>query len=409
MSTQTIKQKFYGWRMVIGANLVDFFSAGFGFYIYPIFALHLIEEFSLSIFIVNLTFSITLAAAGIYSPFMGYILDKFSIKKVIAIGAIIFGFGFILLSFTKNFYQFLFIYGLLIALGMVIFGNLSTSKLISNWFNDKIGTALGYASIGLSLSGVILPVLAEFLIESFEWRIAYFIFGLFALLICSFSAFKFFIDAPEDVNQLPDGKKALENKIENSDINILSFNEILSNNIFRILTVIFTLQLSANLGVYTQIAIFARDLELDRVSWIVAFAAFNAAMGKILFGKLLSILEARITILISLFCHGFGILLLIFSSNIIMVLVSLMIMSLGLGGNIPLMNSTFAIAFGSTNFGKARGLAGPFMVPFQVIAAPLSGWFYDTYGDYAFAFSIHVVLCIIAGIVVLFLHLPDRK
>ena len=409
MSTETIKQKFYGWRMVVGANLVDFFSAGFGFYIYPIFALYLIEEFSLTVFIVNLTFSITIAAAGIYSPFMGYVLDKFSIKKVVSVGAMVFGFGFILLSFTQNFYQFLCIYALLIALGMVIFGNLSTSKLISNWFNDQIGVALGYASIGLSLSGVILPVIAEFLIESFTWRVAYFIFGLFALFICSFFAFKFFIDAPEDVNQLPDGKEVLETKLQNSNINILSFNEILSNNVFRVLTVIFTLQFTANLGVYTQIAIVARDLELSPVSWIVAFAAFNAAVGKIIFGKLLSILEARKTILISLFFHGFGILLLIFSSNISMILVSLMIMSLGLGGNIPLMNSTFAIAFGNTNFGKARGLASPFMVPFQIIAAPLSGLLYDTYGNYTFAFSIHVVLCIIAGIVVLFLHLPDRK
>ena len=84
-------------------------------------------------------------------------------------------------------------------------------------------------------------------------------------------------------------------------------------------------------------------------------------------------------------------------------------MGLGLGGSIPLMNSTFSIAFDNVNFGKARGLAVPFMVPMQIVAAPLSGWLYDIYGNYTMAFSINVFLCIIAGFVVIFLNLPDRR
>ena len=92
-----------------------------------------------------------------------------------------------------------------------------------------------------------------------------------------------------------------------------------------------------------------------------------------------------------------------------MLLLAVMTMGLGLGGTIPLMNSTFAIAFGNTNFGKARGLVGPFMVPMQITAAPLSGWLYDTYGNYTLAFSINVFLCIMASIVVLFLKLPNKQ
>ena len=404
MSTETIKQKFYGWRMIVGANLVDFFSAGLAFYAYAVFFGFIQEEFSASRFLVSLTVSMTILAAGIYSPLLGYILDKFPIKKVLTIGALIFGFGFILLSITQTFFQFLFVYGAVIALGMVIFGNLSTSKLIANWFNDKIGTALGYASIGLSFSGVIIPPIAVFLISSFTWRGAY-------LIICSISAYKFFIDKPEDVDQFPDG---IENDITDSKVSsaqILSFKEILSNNIFWILTIIFTLQLTANLGVYTHIPIFSQDLGYSplQASWIYSVAAFHAAMGKIVFGRLLDNLGARRTIFISLLFHGLGIAILIFATNLFMLLIAVMIMGLGLGGTIPLMNSTFAIAFGNTNFGKARGLVGPFMVPMQITAAPLSGWLYDTYGNYTLAFSINVVLCIMAGIVVLFLHLPDRK
>ena len=57
---------------------------------------------------------------------------------------------------------------------------------------------------------------------------------------------------------------------------ILSFKEILSNSIFWILTIIFTLQLTANLGVYTHIPIFSQDLGYSplQASWIYSVAAF---------------------------------------------------------------------------------------------------------------------------------------
>ena len=411
MSTDSIKQKFLGWRMIISANFIDFISGGLAFYAYAVFFSFIQDEFSASRFLVSLTVSVMILTAGLYSPLMGYILDRFSIRKVLTVGAVIYGLGLTLLSVVQSFYQFLFIYGALVSLGMVIFGNLSTSKLISNWFRDKIGAALGYAAIGLSFSGVIIPPIAVFLISNFTWRGAYFIFGIFVLVVCSYCAYKFIIDKPEDVNQHPDGKIDIDTSEEVTKSETITFNEILSKRVFWILTIIFTLQLSANLGVYTHIPIYSQDLGFSPIqaSWIFSVAAFNAALGKIIFGNLLDRLGAKKTILVSLFLHGLGIATLIFADNLSLLLFSVIVMGLGLGGTIPLMNSTFAIAFGSSNFGKARGLVGPFMVPMQITAAPLSGWLYDTFGNYTLAFSINVVLCIIAGIVVLFLNLPNRK
>ena len=270
---------------------------------------------------------------------------------------------------------------------------------------------MGYASIGLSASGVIIPPIAVFLISVFGWRGAYLIFGSFVLIICSYLSYRFIIDKPSDVNQHPDGKETQEIESGEYEAKEKTFLEIFSVKSFWVLTIIFSLQISANLGVYTHIPIFSQDLGYSPIhaSWIFSLAAFHAALGKIVFGRLLDFLGARKTIWISLLCHGLGIATLIFAQNLYMLLFSVMIMGLGLGGTMPLMNSTFSIAFGNVNFGKARGLMTPFMVPMQIVAAPLSGWLYDTYGNYSLAFSINVVLCIVAGIFVLFLNLPNRK
>ena len=402
---------FFGWRMVVYANLVDFVSVGLAFYAYAVFFGFIQQEFEASRFLVSSTVSVMILAAGIYSPIMGFILDKFPIKKLLSIGAIIFGSGFILLSFVQNFTQFLMVYGTFLALGIVIFGNLSTAKLISNWFEKKIGTALGYASIGISFSGVIIPLIAIELIISYGWRNTYLIFGIFVLLICSFFSYKYIVDKPSDINQFPDNDNDRKAEVELIESKKKSLTEIMSVSSFWVLTIIFTFQISANLGVYTHIPIFSQDLGYSPIeaTRIYAVAAFCAALGKIIFGNLLDYLGARKTIWISLFCHGLGIAALIFSQSLFSLLFSVMLLGVGLGGQMPLMNSTFALTFGSANFGKARGLMTPFMVPMQIIAAPLSGFLYDTYGNYTLAFSINVVLCVIAGIVVFFLHLPEKK
>jgi MFS family permease len=410
MNTESYKEKFYGWRMVIGANLIDFVSVGFAFYAYAVFFGFLQEEFSASRFLISLTVSIMIMAMGIFSPIMGFILDRFPIRKLLAIGAILFGLGFILLCFVTSFYQFLLVYGTLIAFGITVFGNLSTAKLVSNWFKEKIGTALGYASIGISMSGVIIPPIAVFLISIIGWRNTYLSFGLFVLIFCSYLSYRFIIDKPADVSQHQDGKAEPKVQTNISDIREKTVAEILSVRSFWILVAIFGLQITANLGVYSHIPIYAQDLGFSPIqaSWIYSVAAFHAALGKVIFGKLLDIIAARRTLWISIACQGLGIVVIIFSQNIYTLLFSVMIMGLGLGGTMPLMNSTFSIAFDNANFGKARGLSVPFMVPMQVISAPLSGWFYDVYGNYTLAFSINVVLCILAGFVVIFLKLPER-
>jgi hypothetical protein len=43
-------------------------------------------------------------------------------------------------------------------------GQLATSKLASNWFVLKRGTALGIAATGISVSGVLMPAATAWLI-----------------------------------------------------------------------------------------------------------------------------------------------------------------------------------------------------------------------------------------------------
>ena len=404
-------KNFYGWKIVWAGALINFFSIGLPFYAFSVFYIHLQEEFNAGRFLISSTLSILIIAGGVFAPICGHLVDRYSIKNILSLGSLLFGLGLIALGFCKNYYQFLIVYGTILSLGITLFGNLSTAKLISFWFNKKNGSAIGYAALGISLSGVFIPPIAVYLIGIFDWRITYMIFGIFVIVFfipfCRF----FIINKPSEVNQNIDGIEPLEENSSKIEGKIMNFWSIVKVPAFWILIIIFSLQFCANLGVYSHIFPYVSDLGFDikKAGYAVSVGAFGAALGKVVFGKLIDIFSARITLWISIIIQGVGILLVSSSSAYSLLLLSVLIMSLGLGGSVPLMNILFSKTFSPINFGKALGLAVPFMVPIQVIGGPLSGWLFDTFGNYDLAFSLNAGVCFIAFLFVFMLNVPSDK
>ena len=404
-------KNFYGWKIVWAGALINFFSIGLPFYAFSVFYIHLQEEFNAGRFLISSTLSILIIAGGVFAPICGHLVDRYSIKNILSLGSLLFGLGLIALGFCQNYYQFLIVYGTILSLGITLFGNLSTAKLISFWFNKKNGSAIGYAALGISLSGVFIPPIAVYLIGIFDWRITYMIFGIFVIVFfipfCRF----FIINKPSEVNQNIDGIEPLEENSSKIEGKIMNFWSIVKVPAFWILIIIFSLQFCANLGVYSHIFPYVSDLGFDikKAGYAVSVGAFGAALGKVVFGKLIDIFSARITLWISIIIQGVGILLVSSSSTYSLLLLSVLIMSLGLGGSVPLMNILFSKTFSPINFGKALGLAVPFMVPIQVIGGPLSGWLFDTFGNYDLAFSLNAGVCLIAFLFVFMLNVPSDK
>ena len=56
------------------------------------------------------------------------------------------------------------------------------SSTIPRWFTAKRGMAISMGIIGMALGGVIWPVLAQSLINSFEWQQAFRIMGIVAFI-----------------------------------------------------------------------------------------------------------------------------------------------------------------------------------------------------------------------------------
>ena len=76
----------------------------------------------------------------------------------------------------------LFLWGLLSALSA---GTLpiTFTKAISRWFHEKRGLALGIALVGTGIGGAVAKLIAEELINSVGWRMAYVGIGFLPLIV----------------------------------------------------------------------------------------------------------------------------------------------------------------------------------------------------------------------------------
>ena len=135
--------------MVAVAFFVDFIAVGFFFYSYGVFFKAIATEFGDSRFGVSVGTTVTMGVGAVLAPFIGQALDRYPLKNIMAIGAIIMGSGFLLLGFVETPLQFYLVLGLFIGFGSGAMGQLATSKLVSNWTASGDGPLLGFdVSVG---------------------------------------------------------------------------------------------------------------------------------------------------------------------------------------------------------------------------------------------------------------------
>jgi MFS family permease len=162
----------------LGCGLASIVAATFGVFVGP-----LRREFGWS---QSDTFSALLAVtftAALLAPVVGGFVDRFGARRVVLIGflaeVVIFASfrwqGPELWSFYLRYF--------LLAILTLGTTHVAFARVITLWFEDRRGFALGLALAGVGLGGFVWPIFSQTMIESFGWRDAYlFIAGAIAAI-----------------------------------------------------------------------------------------------------------------------------------------------------------------------------------------------------------------------------------
>ena len=400
---------FLGWRMVAVAFLVDFIAVGFFFYSYGIFFKAIAVEFGDSRFGVSIGVTVTQGVGALLAPFIGRALDRFPLKNVMACGAISMGTGFGLLGLVQTPLQFYLVLGVFVGFGAGAMGQLATSKLVSNWFVLKRGSALGIAATGISVSGVIMPAISAWIIATFGWREAFMTYGLITFLVVVPVVLRLVISRPEDVGLLPDG--ATEKDSLPPPKPPLRTRDFLSQpNFWVLLTVIgllFCIQSATLIHMVPKLT--DSGLSLVAASGIASATAGFGIMGKLIFGALVDRWDVRHALWLGIGFQFVGQLMMVFMDGHLAFLIGACFFGFGMGGVVPMQGAVVGAAFGRESFGRVLGAMRPPMAVLHLAGTPFAGWVYDVTGSYRPASLTFLVLYLIAAIVVLALKVETRS
>ena len=403
--------------MVLVAFCIDFVAVGFFFYSYGVFFKAIAEDFGGSRLGVAIGLTVTNAVGAIAAPYVGRALDKYPLRNVMGLGAVFMAVGFLGLSFVKNELQFYLVLGLFIGFGASSMGNLATSKLVTNWFDRRRGTALGIAAAGVSLSGVIMPYVSAELIENFGWRQGFLAFSAFTFLVVVPLIFRLVISRPEDVGMRPDGALPLVAD-DGTDIPPpqkppaprLRMMELFRQHNFCVIVLTFSLLFCCMNTTLTHMIPRLTDygFSLVQASLVMSVCAGLGVAGKLSFGWLSDRMSVRRVMAVIIVAQFLGQYLIFTSTDYVMICVGAALFGYGVGGVVPMHGAVVGKTFGRERFGAVLGLMRPAMFPIQILGVPFAGWVFDVTGSYDLAFQGIFVLYVVAALAVALYRQPEK-
>lgn len=190
----------FGWKIVLTGMLGVAFS-GSNILLYTIGGLapELSSEFGWTHGSIQLASLFTVTTIVLSLPVVGYLSDKFGVRLVTLISVVMTSFFIMLHSFLPDNIFLFYVLASLTALAFAGSLPLTWTKMVTSWFDKRLGLALGLTLLGTGLGGALLKPVAAGLIVEFGWRGAYVGLAMIPLVIVLPLVFMWFKDPEESV------------------------------------------------------------------------------------------------------------------------------------------------------------------------------------------------------------------
>jgi len=389
-------------------------SSGTGVGVFSLFVTDLQTDFGWGRGQIMLTFTIYYLLIGLAAPPVGWLVDRYGVREVIAGGSLIAGLGFISLYALQGLWH-LYLAYFFIGVGHAAIGQVPASVMVSNWFVKRRGTAIGIMSTGIGIGILALtPLVANFLIPTFGWHISYAALGLFNMVLIPLALFVA-RTKPSDIGLNPNGIVDKEGsaiaEVSSIATRGLSLKIALGTSAFWLLCLTFLISGFSSMGVIQNQVPHLQDkgFSLTLAASAITVLGLGSAVGKFLFGWLCDIIKARYACALSIVLLAIATVILILirpGAPPAIIWLYAIVHGLGAGGWLPTMSILVNRNFGLVSYGAIFGMIS-MVQAIGIAAGPLfGGYMYDTMNTYNWAFIIMVSAYVIAISAVLTVRRP---
>jgi MFS family permease len=402
---------YYGWRIVAVACLTHCLTVGCVFYSFGVFFTPLREEFGWSRAQLSWGFSSISIFGALYSPLVGRVVDRYGSRPSQLLGVLVLGGTFMWLSRVHSLVQYYCLLALLLSLGSSSLGPIPSNTAVAGWFLRRRGRALGLATAGISMGGVVFVPLSHVLIARFGWRNAFVTLGAIVIAAGLLPVALVMRKPPDELPPIergaPGGRSDLPAELERS----VSAREAVRDPNFWLIALAFSLTVMGLSAILLHQIPLLIDLGVDgsRAAFALGATAGVGVVGKLGFGALLDRFDQRKVIVGCFLLQAAGLLLLPFARVPAILVLYVLIYGYAMGGNATLQATILGECFGRLHYGAIAGRITPFIVLAQAAAVPLVGWIRDRTGTYLPAIGIIFVSTVAAAVCISRLRLPPAR
>ena len=358
MTNRTSTPMFYGWWIVLAAFLNLFFAVGIIFYGFPVFYASLVESLHLTRAQATQGFLLGFISVGLPFGFLaGSLIDRIGARSVILAGVGFIGASLFLMGFMTRLWQY---EALCVSevLGFVLAGPIANQVLITRWFRNLRGRAMGYAYLGLGLGGGVSPLLISYLIRTFGWRAAIELVGILTMAVLFPVGIWITRSSPSEMGLSPDGSISDADSKEIPASSFAGVGAAVRERNFWYILLGSTLVIGAIGAVIQHFILFLKDLGYSTVtaSQFSSVLLASSLCGRVVVGYLADRFSKKNTIVFFYLVIGISILLVGFSRHVVAIWTFAIIFGFSMGADYMLIPLVTAECFGTRALGKVLAL-----------------------------------------------------
>jgi MFS family permease len=401
LSKKIFPNMFYGYKIMAAGFVATMFLASlpiaFGVFFKPLAA-------DLGWSRTELSFALTLSSTfmGISAFFLGRLTDRYGPRVVLLINGACLGVAHILLSQVHALWQLYLYQGLVMPIGNSG-AEVPIVSTIARWFSKRRGMMIGVVKVGSGVGIMVVPVFCAWLIGVSGWRTAYVVIGVISLVVLLPVALVFKRD-PSEIGVNPDNSS--DNLLQAGDEKgpAYTIKMIIREPRFWMFALIWLSFIYCQNTVNYHLVNHITDLNIDPQVASTVITVYGAAsiFGRLSLSGLSDKIGPRNAYLI---CHSLLILAfswILFAGDLWQFYLFGAAYGFAHGSAYALLAPMATRLFGLSTLGSMVGTFIFLGALFGSVSALISGFIYDTTGNYFWAFLI--CLCFaLTGFVTLFL------
>lgn len=402
---------FYGWIILLSCILI---TSSYAFvHNYGVFFSELETSFGWTRTLTSSVISVSYIFYAIGSIIIGRLMDKYSLKAIVAIAGTFLGAGLILCSQIQALWQLYLFFGVMVGLGISASTTVAGST-IQRWFVKRRGLVLGLQMAGMGIGGLILAPLSGHLIDLYGWRTTFIILGIAGFVIMLIAS-RFIVRTPAEKGLQPYGAEGSTTaKQANStpfpDKKWTMKQALKTRSAWMAWSIHFFASV-AFLMIVVHIVPHAEDMGLPTTTAAGALGlilGFSIA-GRILGGHLADKIGFSKIVGISVTLGAFMMLFLVGIRDAWMLYLFVALFGIAYGGKGATIGGMMGQLFGVESLPPLMALLTTARAAAAIVGPLLGGYIFDSTGSYTTAFIIGAACYAVAAILAFTVKPPPEK